>query len=58
MAYDHNAYQKEYAKKKLVMVMVKLHKEHDKDILNKLDDNNRAGSIKRLVRMGLGIKEV
>ena len=50
---DYNAYQKEYAKKNLVMVMVKLHRDKDKDILDALDDN-KAGSIKRLVRVGLG----
>lgn len=54
MAYDHNAYQKEYAKKNLVMVMVKLNREYDKDIIDELDDTNKAGSIKRLVRIGLG----
>ena len=54
---DYNAYQKEYAKKTLVVFTVKLHREHDKDIIDALDDN-KAGSIKRLVRVGLGnIKE-
>jgi hypothetical protein len=57
VAYNHNEYQKEYAKKNLVMVMVKLNREYDKDIIDALDDN-KAGSIKRLVRVGLGkIKE-
>lgn len=54
---DYNAYQKEYAKKNLVMVMVKLHKEKDNDIIEAIKGNN-AGNIKRLVRVGLGkIKE-
>lgn len=53
MAYNHNEYQREYQKKNLVMVMVKLHKERDKDIIEAIDDN-KAGSIKRLVRVGLG----
>jgi hypothetical protein len=35
------------------MVMVKLHKDKDKDIIEALGDN-RAGNIKRLVRVGLG----
>jgi hypothetical protein len=50
---EYRAYQNEYAKKNLVMVMVKLHRDKDKDILDALDDN-KAGSIKRLVRVGLG----
>lgn len=54
---DYRAYQNEYAKKTLVMVTVKLHKEKDNDIINAIGDN-RAGNIKRLVRMGISKKEV
>lgn len=52
---EYRAYQNEYAKKTLVMVTVKLHKHKDSDIINAIGDN-RAGNIKRLVRMGMGVK--
>ena len=55
---DYRAYQNEYAKKRLVMVTVKLHKENDNDIIEAIKGNN-AGNIKRLVRIGIGkTKEV
>lgn len=55
---DYRAYQNEYAKKRLVMVTVKLHKENDNDIIEAIKGNN-AGNIKRLVRIGIGkMKEV
>lgn len=58
MAFDKKAYDKEYEKKKLVRVMVRLNKQSDSDIIEAIGDNNRAGNIKRLVRMGMGVKEV
>lgn len=57
MAFDKKAYDKEYEKKKLVMVMVRLNKQSDSDIIDAIGDKNRAGNIKRLVRMGMGVKE-
>lgn len=55
---EYRAYQNEYAKKRLVMVTVKLHKENDNDIIEAIKGNN-AGNIKRLVRIGISkTKEV
>lgn len=54
MAFDKKAYDKEYEKKKLVMVMVRLNKQSDSDIIDAIGDKNRAGNIKRLVRIGIG----
>lgn len=50
---DYNAYQREYKKKKLVMLVVNLNKEKDQDIIQALGDN-KSGNAKRLIRIGLG----
>ena len=49
----YRTYQNEYAKRALVRVNVKLHKQKDSDIIEAIGDN-RAGNIKRLVRIGIG----
>ena len=59
MAYDYSKYMKEYNKKNVVNVSVRLNKKKDKDIIEAIDPDNKNESVKRLVRIGLGkIKEV
>jgi hypothetical protein len=57
MAYDYNEYQKEYREKHLVLITVRLNKNKDKDIIGAIDHSNKNDSIKRLIRMGIGVKE-
>lgn len=52
MAYDHNKYIREYNKKNIQVVTLKLHKENDADILKMIDPENKQGSIKKLLRKG------
>lgn len=51
---DYNAYQREYKKKHLVMLVINLNKEKDQDIIQALGKDNKAGNAKRLIRIGLG----
>ena len=52
---NYNEYQKEYKKKHLVLLVVNLNKDKDKDIIQALEQgNSRAGEAKRLIRIGMG----
>lgn len=53
MSYDYNKYIAKYNKENLVLVSLRLHKKHDKDIVEKLDMSNKNKSIKELIRKGL-----
>lgn len=55
MAYDYNEYMKNYNKKNVVFVSVRLNRSKDKDIIEALGENKNE-SIKRLARMGLSKK--
>ena len=49
--------QERYDKEHTVRVQLKLHKEHDKDVLDYLENTgNKQGTIKRLVREELARK--
>lgn len=53
---DYNKYQKEYRKKKLVMLSVQLRKDEDSDIIEAIGTENKQEKAKRLIRMGMSIK--
>ena len=57
MAYDYSKYQKEYREKYVVMLSVRLNKKTDADIISAIDQSNKNDSIKRLIRMGISVKE-
>ena len=59
MAYDYNEYMKNYNKKNVVMVSVRLNRSKDKDIIEALNSEgeNKNECVKRLVRMGLSVKK-
>ena len=44
---------KEYDKENRVKITIYLSKKNDKDIIEAIDPNNKAGSIKGLIRNGL-----
>lgn len=54
MAYDYNAYMKNYNKEKMVTVSVKLHREHDADIIAALENKNKSATIKTYIRKAIG----
>ena len=60
MAYDYNEYMKNYNKKNVVMVSVRLNRSKDKDIIEALNSEggNKNECVKRLVRMGLRKKSI
>lgn len=45
--------QAKYDKEKMERYYLKLHKVNDKDIIDKIDPNNKQGSIKKLIRKGI-----
>ena len=45
--------QAKYDKEKMERYYLKLHKVNDKDIIDKIDQNNKQGSIKKLIRKGI-----
>ena len=45
--------QAKYDKEKMERYYLKLHKANDKDIIDKIDPNNKQGSIKKLIRKGI-----
>ena len=53
MAYDYNEYMKNYNKKNVVFVSVRLNRSKDKDIIEALGENKNE-SVKQLIRIGLG----
>lgn len=53
---DYNKYQKEYRKKKLVMLSVQLRKDEDSDIIEAIGTENKQEKAKRLIRMGMSVK--
>ena len=53
MAYDYNEYMRKYHKENLVTVTVVLSKAEDADIIEKIDNDNKSGSLKELMRKGL-----
>ena len=53
---DYNKYQKEYRKKKLVMLSVQLRKDEDSDIIEAIGTKNKQEKAKRLIRMGMSVK--
>lgn len=53
---DYNKYQKEYRKKKLIMLSVQLRKDEDSDIIEAIGTENKQEKAKKLIRMGMSIK--
>lgn len=55
MAYDYNNYIKEYNKKNIEVVTMKLHKTKDKDIIELLEksEDSKQATIKKYVREGM-----
>lgn len=55
MAYDYNNYIKEYNKKNIEVVTIKLHKTKDKDIIDLLEksEDSKQATIKKFVRKGM-----
>lgn len=56
MGYDYNKYLKEYKKKNIVNVSLKLHRTHDADIVEYLQDKNKQDTIKKLIRKEINSK--
>ena len=54
MAYNYNEYMKKYNKEKMVTVSVKLHREHDADIIALLENTNKSATIKTYIRKAIG----
>lgn len=53
MATKQSINQAKYDKENMVRYHLKLHKINDKDIIDKIDRNNKQGSIKELIRKGI-----
>lgn len=53
MANKSSIIQAKYDKKNIMQISLKLHKTKDKDIIDAIDNNNKQGSIKKLIRRGL-----
>lgn len=53
MAYDYNKYMREYNKKNIEFVTLKLHKVHDADIIKAVGTENKQRAVKNLIRKGL-----
>jgi hypothetical protein len=53
MAKKTSMYQAKYDKEHIVRYFLKLHKENDKDIIEAIDENNKQGSIKELIRKAI-----
>ncbi|MBQ3298594.1 MAG: hypothetical protein IJH63_12985 [Methanobrevibacter sp.] len=45
--------QAKYDKENCIRISIKLHKKNDKDILDHIDEKNKLGSIKKLLRKGI-----
>ncbi len=45
--------QAKYDSEKIIKITLKLHKENDKDIIDAIDQTNKQGSIKKLIRKNL-----
>lgn len=54
MAYDYNKYIKEYNKKNIVFVSLKLHKTNDADLIEAIGNDNKQATIKKLIRKAVG----
>lgn len=53
MAYDYNEYMRKYNKEKMLTVSVKLHKEHDIDIIEAIGTKNKSAAIKGYIRKAI-----
>ena len=53
MAKKSSITQARYDGKNITQLTLKLHNKKDKDIIERIDPNNKQGSIKRLIRKGL-----
>lgn len=53
MAYDYNEYMRKYNKEKMVTVSIKLHKEHDEDIIEAIGTSNKSATIKKYIRKAI-----
>lgn len=53
MATKQSINQAKYDKENMQRYYLKLHKVNDKDIIDKIDPNNKQGSIKELIRKGI-----
>lgn len=53
MAYDYNEYIKEYNKNNIMNVSLKLHRTHDADIIEAIQNENKQAKIKELIRKAL-----
>lgn len=55
MAYDYNEYIRNYNKKNIVNVNLKLHRSNDADIIEALENSkdSKQATIKKLIRKGL-----
>lgn len=49
--------QLKYDKEHMVRYYLKLNKKNDKDIIDNIDPNNKQGSIKELIRLGIEKKQ-
>ena len=56
MAYNYNKYLKEYKKKNIANVSLKLHRTHDADIIEYLEGKNKQDTIKKLIRKEISNK--
>lgn len=56
MAYDFNKYLKEYKKKNIANVSLKLHRTYDADIIEFLEGKNKQDTIKKLIRKEISNK--
>jgi len=57
MAKKNTINQAKYDKEHIVKYYLKLHKVNDKDIIDAIDENNKQGSIKRLLKKAIGGSE-
>lgn len=53
MAKKNTINQMKYDKENIERYYLKLHKENDKDIIDAIDQNNKQGSIKELLRKAI-----
>lgn len=49
--------QAKYDKEHMIRYYLKLNKKNDKDIIDNIDPNNKQGSIKELIRLGIEKKQ-
>lgn len=53
MPKKQSVYQSKYDKENIEKYYLKLHKINDKDIIDAIDENNKQGSIKKLIRLAI-----